>query len=358
MNTIKISTSYNKNYTSIPNFFIDEYLSSANGDFVKVYIWLIKQVDTGQGQISVSAIADAFNFTETDVVRAIKYWHNAGVIEVAWSGQTLTAIHILDKGSEKPVDETVISAVETITIGTADVIEPVMEQRSEKPHYSTSELVSYKTQEHYSQLVFITESLIGKPLKEQDLRTLIGFHDWLKLPFEVIEILIEYCVSNNHRKLSYIEKVAIDWADDGVTTIDKAKYRTKTHTKNFFTIFQALGIQNRNPVQFEIDLMTEWTNAFNMDVILEACHRTVKQTNSGSMKYTDSILKDWAKNNVKNFADIEALDKAFNDKKKSNETAQAPKKPNKFNNYDQRDYDFEQLEKQAFEMRMKQTKER
>lgn len=357
MNSIQITTSYNKNYTSIPNFFIDEYLSSANGDFVKVYIWLIKQVDTGQGQISVRAIADAFNFTETDVIRAIKYWQSAGVIEASWKDKLLTSIHILDKGPSQVTQAPLVSASETIDISEPQVIEPVMEKRPEKPHYSTSELVSYKTQDDYSQLVFITESLIGKPLKEQDLRTLISLHDWLGLPFDVIELLIEYCVTNNHRKLSYIEKVAIDWADDGVTSLDKAKYRTKTHTKNFFTIFQALGIQNRNPVQFEIDLMTQWTNAFNMDVILEACHRTVVQTNSGSMKYTDSILKDWAKNNVKNFSDIEALDKAFNDKKKTTKNTSPSKKPNKFNNYDQRDYDFDQLEKKAFEMRMKQTKE-
>ena len=94
-----------------------------------------------------------------------------------------------------------------------------------------------------------------------------------------------------------------------------------------------------------------------MDVILEACSRTVKQTNSGSMQYTDKILKEWEKQNVRKFSDIEALDQAFISKKKANANPSGKiAKPNKFSNYDQRDYDFDHLEKQAFELRMKQAK--
>ena len=54
------------------------------------------------------------------------------------------------------------------------------------------------------------------------MNTIIGFHEWLKLPLEVIELLFTYCTESNHYDLRYIEKVAIGWSNEGITTLDKS----------------------------------------------------------------------------------------------------------------------------------------
>ena len=43
MNYITITSEKNETYSSISNFFIDYYMTSANGDFVKVYLYLVSQ---------------------------------------------------------------------------------------------------------------------------------------------------------------------------------------------------------------------------------------------------------------------------------------------------------------------------
>ncbi|MDA3846712.1 MAG: DnaD domain protein [Vallitaleaceae bacterium] len=392
MKKVNIDSSYKKNYITIPNFFIDHYLAAANGDFVKVYIWLIKQVDQGYEAVSIENIADVFNLTEADVMRAIKYWHKMDVIEATWDSHNLTGIEILDRpknrltnndmrsdnteelqdsnrhdDGESNIPKNVHQFNQKTKNGPSvlepdiQTVEPVVQRANlTKPSYTTSELVSFKSEVEYSQLVYITERYLGKNLTETDLRTLFSLHDWIGLPFEVIEILLEYCVSNNHRNLRYIEKVALDWADNDINTIEKATYRTKTSSKQYFTIFKALGIPNRNPVQFEIDMMNGWLKAFDIELILEACDRTIKQTNTGSLKYTDTILSKWTKENVKLYSDIERLDKSFiagkeSTKKLSGNNSTTGKKVNRFSNYNQRDYDFDDLEKKAIAMRLKET---
>jgi DnaD/phage-associated family protein len=99
-------------------------------------------------------------------------------------------------------------------------------------------------------------------------------------------------------------------------------------------------------------MMNTWmdTYGFTMDIIREACSRTVLKTGQPSFQYADRILADWKKHDVHSQKDIQALDEQH--KKKHSDKApraEAPKKasstPNRFNNFQQREYNFEEYEK-------------
>ena len=65
--------------TAVANEFIDTYMAAANGEYVKVYLYVLRH----QGEdITIELIADALNHTESDVRRAISYWKKAGVLTV------------------------------------------------------------------------------------------------------------------------------------------------------------------------------------------------------------------------------------------------------------------------------------
>ena len=66
------------NVTAVSNEFIDRYMTAANGEYVKVYLYLLRH---GEEAVTVSSIADALNHTESDVRRALSYWKEAGVLE-------------------------------------------------------------------------------------------------------------------------------------------------------------------------------------------------------------------------------------------------------------------------------------
>lgn len=75
---------YKDNYadsTVVSNLFIDEYMKDANDAQLKVYFYLLRMLNADQA-ISVSGIADKFNHTEKDVIRALKYWEKQQILDL------------------------------------------------------------------------------------------------------------------------------------------------------------------------------------------------------------------------------------------------------------------------------------
>ena len=98
-----------------------------------------------------------------------------------------------------------------------------------------------------------------------------------------------------------------------------------------------------------------------MDVILEACDRTVEQTDKGRFKYADKIIISWHKSGI---LTMEAIEKADAEYKKSKEKTIIPiesakhakAKPNRFVNFNQRENDYahyEQLERAYLAQKLK-----
>lgn len=349
MSMINIYPQTINQFTLIPNVFIDQYISNSNGDFIKVYLLLLRLISKGTYQISLIDIADYLHLTEADVTRAFKYWENNKVIAVTYNDKELHSIRFLSLEDTNQSDVVNESAQEqpkaNIKIST-------------KPNYKIEEIKSFMDQNDYKQLIYITQKYLGKMLTQQDINTIISFNDWLGLPFEVIELLIEYCVSNNHRNMNYIEKVAIDWADNNINTVSKAQQRIEIFNKEYFTIMKSFGIGDRTPASSEINYMNKWLNKYQLplEIVQEACSRTIENTGKPNFPYTDSILTNWHKNAVKTFDDIKKLDMIHNNKKNSSKDKETqPKKQNKFINYNQRTYNFDELEKRAMEMFVKET---
>ena len=47
MNYIKVTTTYPTGGTLLPNAFVDNYMIRANGEYIKVYIYLLRMVSDG-----------------------------------------------------------------------------------------------------------------------------------------------------------------------------------------------------------------------------------------------------------------------------------------------------------------------
>ena len=63
--------------TAVSNTFIDEYMGTASGEYVKVYLYLLRHAGK---DVEIPDIAEALNHTEADVRRALAYWERAGVL--------------------------------------------------------------------------------------------------------------------------------------------------------------------------------------------------------------------------------------------------------------------------------------
>lgn len=357
MKGLRIETCHNLFNTIISNDFIDYYMPQANGDFVKVYLYILRCLASTQLDISISSIADALNLTEADIIRALNYWQEQQIISIQSIDINQHSIKLLLPQKPNNSHELKDSTQKNIFELTFD--EP--NYSNQKPNYSPSEITKISNEQtSLKQLFYITEKYIGKKLSHSDLSILVSLNDWLKLPFDVIEFLIEYCVSNNHKSMRYIEKVAISWVEEGITTLDAAKQNIQVFNKKYFAIMKSLGLNNRNPTSSEIKYMKKWLNdfGFELNIIQEACSRTIKHIHQPSFKYVDSILSSWYRQNVKKIEDVHNIDIVFTNSKNLKRNISPTKRPtNKFINYDQREYDFEELERKARERLIKQVNE-
>ena len=145
-----------------------------------------------------------------------------------------------------------------------------------------------------------------------------------------------------------MDKVAFSWAENNINTIDKAKEQVAIRSKAYYSIMKAFGINGRSLADSEMQFVNKWSKdyAFDLDLIQEACRRTIAATQKPSFEYADSILTNWYKHHVHNMKDVNALDDTYNKNKHFAKTnANSAAKPNKYSNFQQRSYDSNELEK-------------
>lgn len=379
------------NSTVVSNLFIDEYMGAANDAQLKVYLYLLRMM-AAQLATSVSDIADKFNHTEKEVVRALKYWEKQNLLTLNFDeDKNLVGIHIKDLSAEKPSGRKTKPAATFVpmpTMPSAEITEPAypmdipskdalgtlyaaeapsvtvssvkpsgalppMEADGvsayEKPVYSADQLREFRNRQETAQLLFIAESYIGKPLTPSEVKSILFFTDTLHFSDDLIDYLLQYCVEKGKKNFRYIEKVAVSWAEEGIVTPEQAQAASAGYDKKVYSIMKALG-KNSIPTDTELNFINRWSSdyAFNTDIIFEACQRTVLNTDKNRFQYADRMLSMWKEQNVRSTADITKLDEAYRKNKKDGgrQTETAARKPvNRFNQFTQNTYDFDALEK-------------
>lgn len=332
---IELRSSFPQDVTLVPNDFLDRFLPEANGDFVKLYLYLLRAAGRG-GALTLSTIADKLNCTENDVRRALRYWEKEGMLAVTRDDAgEVTGISL--RSYEKP-------AV------------PAASELPKSSDISSARMAELGAREDVRELFFIAQSYIGKPLSRAEMQKICFFYDTLHMSPDLIDYLIDYCVSRGHTSFRYIEKVALNWKDAGITTVHEARASAQSYHREYYDILKSLGIDNHHPVDAEVRVMKKWIEKykFSMDIIKEACTRTVMNAAKPSLNYVDSILSKWNSAGVRSMDDIRALD-AEHEQKKAARVSQgqgnrpAPKK-NGFTDYSgSRSYDYDAIEAQLIE---------
>lgn len=415
MNTLSLQGAPDTAATIIPNEFLDSYMPKASGDFVKIYLYFLRYCSCPNAGVSLLSAADTFCMTENDILRALKYWEREGLMALSFTSGKLSGIRLLPlperaggaasaardgAGAMASARNTAAGAAPLMSGGSAadeaaatrifadgfeaalpadDIAAPIgaypeaaqgiadVNMYNGTPAYTARQMEHFK-KSNDDQLFFVIEQYLGKPLGPTDVNKIVYFGEQLGFSSDLIEYLFEYCVSNNHYSIHYIEKTALAWARDGIDTVAKAKQRCTYYNKTSFDILKAFGISNRNPAPSEMEHIRRWTReyGFPMPIILEACRRTIEATHNPSFAYAEKILKGWYENNVGSMDDIKKLDEAREQKRQEaaqhhaageNGAAaggqskapfqaqpQARAKNNRFHNFEQRSYDYGQLE--------------
>lgn len=384
MTAINISSDIATSFTTVSDIFIDQYMPKANGEFVKVYLYLLRATGSGAGIATISEVADHFSNTEADIVRALNYWASEGILQVQTGADgQITGINLcsLAVSGMQAAQSNIQSAVadnaaqnNLQNISTADirmqdsVVEKLKNQATDKPapsqkEYTLDEIKEFRKNPDISELFFIIETYLKHTLSSTDTNMVLYWLDELHFSTDLVEYLVEYCITKGHSSLRYMNKVALGWADAGIKTVDQAKDDAAAHSQIYYSVMKALGITGRNLVDSEVSLINKWVGEYGFDIELvkAACSKTISAIQKPSFEYTDSILTNWRKKDVHTLKDVEVLDANFAKANKASATgssqgtnaANGSSKPksnnsnskNKFNNFNQRNNDYDKLEK-------------
>jgi len=366
----------------------------AAGEFVKIYIYLLKCVSENKAELSISKIADVFNNTEKDVVRALKYWQKKGLLKLTFDEENaLTSLRLvslteMEDQAAKPQPEKVTVNITDAPVPGAPGIntkherppqpqpqipasmqltedqpsvpvkaaghEPQQPALPDKKEYTADQIQSFSEQEDISELFFVIQKYLGRPLTGQDTNTVLYLYDSLQFPADLIVYLFEYCVSRDKRSIRYIEKTALGWAESGIRNVKAAKTISGIYSDDCYRVMNAFGLSGRNPTRSESEFVSRWTLSYGFDIpiILKACTKTIDQIHQPSFEYADTILKSWKAKGVSSLDDILRLDEAFelSSRKKTQGSGGGTARNNaaqssRFNDFNQRTYDYQELEK-------------
>ena len=331
--------------TPVADTFIDTYMAAANGEYVKVYLYILRHQN--KEDLSLEQIADALNHTEADVKRAINYWQKAGVLENAQENPS-ESILIEQNRTNCSMDIEVTSTVDKETAAA----------QVQSPTYSAEQVSRLNNDEEFSQLLYIAQKFLNKAFTPRDCQVFAYLYDTLGMNIGLLEYLAEYCAQNGHSSVRYLETVALSWHEKGIRTALEAQEYSTSYTKDAFAVMKAFGLNSRKPAVPEQKLMEKWFKdyGFDRELVLEACSRTINAIHTPSFQYADSILTDWKKAGVKTLADVKGMDarraerannadKRFRSYGNAVNNAQNNRKSssNQFHNFKQRDTDYDAL---------------
>lgn len=336
-----VSCGFQVNVTVVANDFIDRYMASANGEYIKVYLFVLRHQ---YEPLNMEWIADSLNHTEADVRRALLYWQKLGALQMGTPESGLEeAAHRESSGGAATRRNQPEPAARSTAAAAVKSQPPAPEGKTERKPYSQEQVNALAVDEDFSQLLYIAQKYLNKVFTPRECEVFAYLYDGLRMPVELLEYLTEYCAQNGHTSIRYLETVALSWHKKGFETVEQAKGYATGFTRDSFAVMKAFGLSERRPGDAELELIERWFQVygFTREVVVEACNRTLGTIHSPSFRYADKILMQWKKENVKNLQDVALLDQKRQARPAKGQKAKKP--TNQFHNFEQRDTDYDSM---------------
>lgn len=351
-------------FTSVSNVFIDEYMPNANGEFVKIYLHLLRLLNGTSAlscELSTETIADYFNLLDSDVMRALQFWANEKLLSLSFNLEGQLSGIVM----EPVVSKKVISMKQNELLKEASgetFSAPIPENCGviipAKKRYTPSQISHFAEDDRIKHLTFLAQTYLGKPLTSGDINSLLYMLNELNFDIDFIEYIMETCISSGCKTLSRIEKKAVEYAKKEITTIEEAKQYENLRLAIYKSIYKIFGLTPKTPIKKEVSYITRWSDEFGFsdEIILEACNRTMEHTHTGSFQYTDKILTNWHENNAHSMDAIEKLDMEHSSKVQETFKPKTVTHSKKVKSFEQRTYDYGDLEQKLIFHRDKKFK--
>ncbi len=343
MSTIALQGNENNFFTPINNVFIDNYMAGAHGDYIKVYIYLTRLFSSSDKTFDTSNVSKVLNITESDVIKAIKYWNNKGLINVSVNNGEIKSIKIAPIISGN-IDT---SSVKNETSNIVPFKATSAKKSYDKDDFDDDTFDKYSNDSEFSLFVKIVSRYFNKTLNVNDIAILIDLVDKKNMSYDILELIVEHLANSGITSVKALENKCITLIENNIDTFDKAKNFMKNSNTKHSKIFKKLMPKNQiTPiVEDDMFIVDKWIYDYKMpyDLIYLACDRTNKFLKSKNLNhkinYCNKIIENWHHKGIKS---VEAANLFI----ATNDSSKKYNKKKKNFGFEQHDYDFDAINRQ------------
>lgn len=279
---------------------VSKVLEAKNPDAALVLLYIMRE----GGQFDPEAAMRELGISRSRFLAAL---------DVIEGGQLPNAANpAVEKQPEKAEERPAPSAIDAVRVNSM-------------PSYTRAELAGAMENRDFAFIYAQAEKAVGHPLLQYEVSALMMIYDYLRLPANVIALLINHVVRESERKstpehpvsVSFrdIKSEAVRWHEHGITTVAEAeRYIKDWERKRSATgrVLRMLGITGRTPSPTErryIDLFVDLDPS--LELIALAYDLTVTKKGALIWPYMRSILLNWSRKGYKTPADIEEGERGY-----------------------------------------------
>lgn len=237
--------------TPVPTAFLADEVPNAPSDYIKVYLYGLYLAGLASPPAACE-MEQKLHMTSSEIEDAFTYWQNRDVVSIRSDG----TVCFTKTETERPV-------------------------------------------EPYPYVAFnmrIAEAL-GRDPSAYELKEIYSWLETYDFPQEVAVALIAHCVERKGPKvhISYMNKVASVWAENGVENVENAQQQIETYhacAGGARQIMVRMGVVNRHAGATELDMYRKWTTeyGFTHEGIVRAMSGIEFSSIEKPFSYLDAIL--------------------------------------------------------------------
>lgn len=303
-----------QNVFAIPATIADEYLRTASALQLKVLIRAMR----GNMNIDPSQIAKLLIVPEEEVKDALMFWVSRGVLLA--DGVNL----ITQQGNTAPKPQTETKP-KTEVKPTASEQKPQRKNdaaaravaRMQKP--TVAEVVKRAEQSaDVKYLLSEAQRKLGRTLSTNELQTFVWLFDYCNLPAGVLLMITEYAVSCGRGSMRYIEKLTLQWTDEGISTIfdaEKKIHEAKNIDSAWIRLQRLFGMEQRKPTKYEEGFADRVVNKwkFSDEMISYAYDECVDHIGKYKATYINKVLNRFFDEHITTVTEIEKKSQQTNE---------------------------------------------
>jgi len=292
---------------AIENIFINDFMPSANGTFVKVYLIGYKYATDGI-DVTNRTISKHLNISLEDVINAWDFWKKKGIIK----------IH--SKNDDKFDFDVEFFSLRQLYIDNnfSTKTKPVSDEV--KYTRNTDVLLEMQDNNEIRKMFRELNEIVRRELQPPEKIKILNLIERYNMDHKVIVQAFHYSVEKKKNKnINYISAIIRNWYDEGIVTYKDLENHFSKNTdrhKFYSRIYKTIGYNKPFATSGDMELIDKWIDNYKLDneFIIKVITEATKKTSNFNMNYADSIITTAFEKNIRSVSEL------FNNQKQTKKT--------------------------------------